>query len=84
MDKVTVYDNGGKTFDRYTVQIGRDVYGMSDNATSPAGFNQYAGSIKPGPAKRNQTKLNPANFGKRVRFSELPEAVRIAIVNRQG
>ena len=47
--KVKVYDNGGKTVDRYTVEIQHwngesDYYGMSDNATAPNGFNQYLGN----------------------------------------
>ena len=88
MDKVTVYDNGGKTFDRYAVIIGREVYGMSSDPASPQGFNQYAGTPaapgeRPGPGEltlRNVIRTS----GNHVRFSELPEAVRIAIVNRQG
>ena len=40
--KLTVYDNDGITFDRYTVVIPRgDVFGMSENPSSPQGFNQY-------------------------------------------
>jgi len=38
-----VQDNGGKTFDRYTVTINGDVYTMSHNADQPNGFNQYCG-----------------------------------------
>jgi hypothetical protein len=42
---VVVFDNGGKTMDRYTVFIKKDIYGMSKNPTSPQGFNQYIGDI---------------------------------------
>jgi hypothetical protein len=45
MQDVKIYDNGGETFDRYTVVIDGVVYGMSENATAPNGFNQYAGTI---------------------------------------
>jgi hypothetical protein len=87
MDRITVYDNGSKTFDRYTVIIGRMIYGMSENPTSAQGFNQYGGMIalpgeRPGPGEitlRNVIRT----AGNRVQFSELPEPVRIAIVNRQ-
>jgi len=41
--KVSVYDNGGETMDRYTVIIGDDAYGMGEN---PRGFNQYVGDAK--------------------------------------
>jgi len=43
LENVIVYDNGGESFDRYTVFIGDDVYGMSHNPTSPQGFNQWIG-----------------------------------------
>lgn len=65
------YDNGGKTFDRYTVIFtrsslrnrGRTIYvGMSDSPFAPNGFGQHgdapAGTI--------------GNLGKRIEFSELP------------
>ena len=38
-----IFDNGGKSCDRYTVFVGDDVYGMSDNACAPNGFNQFIG-----------------------------------------
>lgn len=53
---IRVYDNDGKTWDRYTVfipiyhengkRIGYDVYGMSEMALSPSGFNQYCATLK--------------------------------------
>lgn len=45
---VAVYDNGGKSFDRFTVLIGNDFFGMSENALQPNGFNQYIGSLGEG------------------------------------
>lgn len=43
---IKVLDSGEDTFcDRYTVIIGKDVFGMSNNACSPQGFNQYEGTI---------------------------------------
>ncbi len=45
---VKVYDNGGKTVDRYTILIdnGKDIdfYTMSDDPFSPLGVNQYSHS----------------------------------------
>ena len=37
---MTIYDNGGVTYDRYTIFIGDDVFGMSAEGN---GFNQYLG-----------------------------------------
>jgi len=39
-----VFDNGGTTFDRYTVVIGNDIYGCSEHPFHPQGFGQYCGS----------------------------------------
>jgi len=38
---IDVYDNQGKSWDRFTVIIDDAVYGMSSNPQSPQGFNQY-------------------------------------------
>ena len=43
--RVGVWDNGGKTVDRYTVVSGRSAYGMSDKPQHPQGFNQYIGEV---------------------------------------
>ncbi|MEA1997710.1 MAG: hypothetical protein U9N61_00080 [Euryarchaeota archaeon] len=46
MTEITILDNGGETFDRYVVVIGKDVYTMSQHPSDPQGFNQYAGKAK--------------------------------------
>lgn len=71
----TVYDNGGKSFDRYTVVYDGDAYGMSVNAKSPQGFNQAIG-----PAAKFALENNPA-VGERVMFSSLPKEVQEAIID---
>jgi hypothetical protein len=40
---IKVQDNGGETFDQYTVTLDRYVFTMSHNANSPQGVNQFAG-----------------------------------------
>ena len=40
---IKIYDNGGKTFDRYLICIGEDVFSMSHNACSPQGVNMWLG-----------------------------------------
>lgn len=74
--KVVVYDNGGKTVDRYTVLIGDDVYEMSDNPFSPQGFNQYVGLI-------GTDVVVGSHLGKKVNVDRLPEDVKRAIKERQ-
>ena len=47
MNIKTIYDNGGKSFDQYTVVFDDgSVYAMSHNATSPQGFCQFFGQIE--------------------------------------
>jgi len=67
--KIRIYDNGGKTFDRYTVVfIDRperkvnhfECLGMSDNPFHPQGFGQHSTAV-PG-----------RHLGKRIKFDELP------------
>jgi hypothetical protein len=64
MTNFAIYDNGGKTWDRYTVIIKGSVYGMSINACMPDGFNQYCGeeSELPGvPGKDKKIGLGKVN-----------------------
>ena len=73
--KVTVYDNGGASMDRYTVIIGNQVFGMSDNPTSAQGFNQWAGQVG------SDIKIG-AHLGKTVKVTSLPKPVQVAIKDR--
>lgn len=41
---IKVFNNGGRTVDRYLVVIGQHAYLMSHNADSPIGVNTYAGN----------------------------------------
>ena len=73
-----IYDNGGKTFDRYTLltepfHFGKscDAYAFSRDAKSPQGFNQYCGDVYQG-----------ADLGKEISFNDLPEKVQTAIFER--
>jgi len=47
---IKVYDNGGKTIDRYTIVISQenenDIYTMSDDPFYPLGVNQYSHTVK--------------------------------------
>jgi len=72
---IQIYDNGGETCDRYTVIINNDVYGMSADAMSPQGFNQFCGDVK--------TDFNlQALISHPVNLPDLPEQVQRAIALR--
>jgi hypothetical protein len=70
---VIVYDNGGESFDRYTIFTpDGSVFGMSENATMPNGFNMYIGEdteIKKG-----------SHLGKRLK--SVPQSIERAVMNR--
>ena len=75
-EKIVIYDNGGETMDRYTVIIGNDVYGMSDDATSPQGFNQYIGEVG------QDIKLG-SHLGKKISINKVSSSVKKAIKDRE-
>lgn len=83
-NRVRVWDNGGATFDRYTVAIKRqengrtiyDVYGMSKNAMSPTGFNQYSHEHNDG------TVFTMGSTEKRCTINDLPAEVLKGIAYR--
>lgn len=84
LEDIIVFDNGGKTQDRYTVVIGSDVYGMSEDPTHPQfGFNQYSGDVS------ELIEVSDALDGKRsdilgdrVEVLKLPFNIRMAISRR--
>lgn len=80
MNSITIYDNGGQTFDRYTVVNTNtgEVYGMSHNPLSPQGFNQFSGKIG---QDFNHPQHNDA-IREKVTFDSLPADVQKAIENR--
>lgn len=69
-----IYDNGGSSFDRYTVVIEGEIYTMSANPLSPGGVNMYCG-----PAGSLDV-----TSGEPVRFRDLPAEVQEAIRQREA
>lgn len=47
MKNIIVLDNGGETFDRYTIidKVTGDMIGASDNPFHPQGFGQHFGNV---------------------------------------
>ena len=79
MPRYAVWDNGGKTLDRYTVIASRAVperdgtlpcLGLSDMPTDAQGFSQW-GTARRGP-----------HLGQRVPFNSLPAHIRAHIAQR--
>ncbi len=76
---ILFYDNGGATWDRYTMYVRATesgetvyhVYGFSTNALEPDGFNQYSCDIQ-----------EVHDDGDLVNFDELPLAVQQAVIAR--
>lgn len=75
-----IYDNGGKTWDRYTVltepyHFGKscNAFGLSKNAKNPQGFNQSINEVYEG-----------ADIGKEISFDDLPKEVQEAIFDRMN
>ena len=73
---VRCYDNGGKTFDRYTVvftgrykKLGRyfEYLGMSAQPFHTQGFGQHGESTKP------IDRPTYSHLGKKISFNDLPE-----------
>jgi hypothetical protein len=92
---IKVFDNGGKTFDRFTVVIfdkpkssdaGHvNVFGMSCNADAPNGFNQYCGTLSELPLVLEALAGDRealSILGREVELTDLPPAVRVGIGNR--
>lgn len=67
-----IYDNKGRTFDRYTIVFDDDsALGLSHNPDSPIGFSQWCAHVDAG-----------TDLGKTISFEELPESVQRHITMR--
>ena len=73
--QVRIYDNGGKTIDRYTLVVPSvntpgmlDMYGFNDDPYHPQGFGQYAGEYR--------QMGSYSHLGKLVSLDSLPDEAR--------
>jgi len=67
-----VFDNGGQTFDRYTVifKDRTEALGLSNNCDSSQGFSQFGVAIE------------GRHLGRQISFADLPENIRNHVRNR--
>lgn len=77
-DQCQIFDNGGETFDQYTVWIPEgeifSVYCLSFNADSPQGVCSYAGELS-----REKVRSLRLSCGIRISPEDLPEGARRAL-----
>ncbi len=76
MKGIRFFDNGGTTFDRYTVVIDNDILTMSSNANCPDGVNQYNLTLK------ENEKYTPDKDEKEVSFCSLSTSAKMAVIKR--
>ena len=70
-EEVMVWDNGGKTQDRYTVAFlnyGGETWSMDEHPSEPQGIGKYDGDFT------IEYLDNHENIGEKIPFSKLPEA----------
>ena len=73
---VKIFDNGGATFDRYTIVTKDAIYTMSAWPLSPSGFNQFSHFLEEGET------YHAGNTEKEIPLKEAPVDVLIAIIQR--
>lgn len=90
---VRVYDNGGETFDRYTVlftgryagrPVGRTEYvGMSENPCHPQGFGQHGETegVPDAPHGFAPAIGRKCHLGKRIAFTDLPDQCQRVVMS---
>lgn len=77
LEQVRIFDNRGKTFDRYFVVINKEAFTMSHNPMSPQGVNQYMGP--------DETTGRPWNVGGGalgIPLDHIPPGIEPAILER--
>jgi hypothetical protein len=75
---IRIWDNEGKTLDRYTIMIQKDYFIMSQKAGSPQGVNQYIGSWP----EINEKELGKLIMNRWRVIESLPHEIRVAIGKR--
>jgi hypothetical protein len=77
MEKYKIFDNGGKTIDRFTlINSDGDVFGFNEMPYYPLGFGQYCGNIN------EWCHRSTKGMGKRITIDELPEQAKTFVEER--
>lgn len=71
-----IYDNGGATFDRYTIVTNGAIITMSDRPRSPSGVNQFSHQLGEGET------YEPNNNEREIELQDAPVEVLIALIER--
>lgn len=92
---IKVFDNQGKTRDRYTVVVADDqidlnlqpedvdIYGFSEDALGLQGFNQFLGNLSEfGMVRDALAGRKEKKIGREVQYQELPAQVLAAILDK--
>ena len=75
--KFRIFDNGGKTQDRFTlINEWGDVFGFCCIPSNPLGIGVYCGNFKDWGLKSTK------HLGKKISFEELPEAAQLFVRDR--
>lgn len=75
--KFRIFDNGGKTADRFTlINSDGDVFGFDEHPFYPLGFGQYCGNVSEWKSK------STGHLGKRITISQLSEQAKTFIEER--
>lgn len=69
-----LFDNGGMSFDRFTLITRGAAFGLSENALSPQGFNQFLCD--------EDELVEDKHLGIRIELEDLPLEVYQAVMNR--
>lgn len=78
---IRVYDNGGKTSDRYLVVLAKRGYVMANPAHHPMLSMSDEPSHPQGVSLFGEGRIGK-HLGKRIKFDDLPEKVRIHALER--
>lgn len=73
MTSYELYDNYGKTFDRYTLIVNGAVIVLSVNATSSQGINMYC---------CQESEIDKTKLGDRIELEDLPLETYVAVAYR--
>ncbi|MCX6304392.1 MAG: hypothetical protein NT040_05455 [Bacteroidetes bacterium] len=77
MRKFRIFDNGGKTVDRFTlINNWGEVFGFDENPFNPLGFGQFCGNISQWQSKATK------HLGRKISFDALTKEAKEFVKDR--